>query len=131
MSHAPMDEGRRRLLVKALFGGATSKGAKALPMNFQSPSAPLVGEVPQKRDLVLVTAALMGDPKPDYVRAELRQDEGGSAPVGPDDQVWMEVAWPRWRSPPAIAATQLTDPAKGERAPPVPAPNESGKCAWC
>jgi hypothetical protein len=83
----------------------------------------------KKRGVVLVTAALMGDPKPDHVRAELRQDEGGSAPAGQDER--MEVARPRWRSPPAIAATQLTGPAKVERAPPLPAPNEIGKCAWC
>ncbi len=40
---------------------------------------------PERRNVVLVTAELMGDPKPNYVRAELRQDEGRSAPVGQDD----------------------------------------------
>jgi hypothetical protein len=85
-------------------------------------------EALEKCGLVLVTAELMGDPKPDHVRAELRQDEGGSASAGQDE--CMEVARPRWRSPATIAATQLAGPAKGERAPPVPAPNEIGKCAW-
>jgi hypothetical protein len=42
-------------------------------------------KLPEKRGVFLVTAELMGDPKPDYVRAELRQDEGRSAPVGQDD----------------------------------------------
>jgi hypothetical protein len=40
---------------------------------------------PEKRGVVLVTAGLMGDPKPNYVRVELRQDEGGTARVGQDD----------------------------------------------
>jgi hypothetical protein len=40
-----MDEGlARRLLVKSLSGGATRERAKAVPMNFQSPSARLVGD---------------------------------------------------------------------------------------
>jgi hypothetical protein len=40
---------------------------------------------PDEPGVVWVTAKLMGDPKPNYVRAELRQDEGHSAPVGQDD----------------------------------------------
>ena len=36
---------------------------------------------PEKRGAVLVTAQLMGDPKPSYARAEMRQDEGRSAPA--------------------------------------------------
>jgi hypothetical protein len=44
-----------------------------------------LNEPPEKRGVVWVTAELMGDPKPNYVRAELRQDEGHSAPVGQDD----------------------------------------------
>ncbi len=31
---------------------------------------------PEKCGVVLVTAGLMGDPKPNYLRAEFRQDEG-------------------------------------------------------
>jgi hypothetical protein len=42
-------------------------------------------EPPGKRGGVWVTAGLMGDPKPDYVRAELREDEGHSVPLGQDD----------------------------------------------
>jgi hypothetical protein len=67
---------RQRNAKSVLAAGAGATGI-ALAMRLDEP--------PEKRGVVLVTAELMGDPKPNYVRAELRQDEGRSAPVGQDD----------------------------------------------
>ena len=67
---------RQRSAKSALAAGAGATGF-ALAMRPDKP--------PEKRGVVLVTVGLMGDPKPNYVRAELRQDEGRSAPVGQDD----------------------------------------------
>jgi hypothetical protein len=41
---------------------------------------------PEKRGVVLVTAELMGDPNPDHVRTELRQDERQQRPGSPAGQ---------------------------------------------
>ena len=67
------------------FASATRNRRLMLPARPVSPSrcAPISGR--RGVDVVLVTAELMGDPKPGYVRAELRHDEGRSAPVGQDD----------------------------------------------
>ena len=73
---------RQRNAKSALADGAGVTGV-ALAMRPDKP--------PEKRGVVLVTAGLMGDPKLNYVRAELRQDEGGSARQG-------ETIELRWRS---------------------------------
>jgi hypothetical protein len=55
--------------ARAAGAGATGIAAAMRP-----------GEPPEKRGVAWVTAKLMGDPTPDYVRAELRQDEGRGVP---------------------------------------------------
>lgn len=68
------------------FASATRNRRLRLgPAQSASPSPCAQVKLPEKRGVVLVTAELMGDPKPEYLRAELRQDEGRSASVAPDD----------------------------------------------
>jgi hypothetical protein len=66
---------RLRNARSALAAGAGATGVLAMRPD----------EPPKKRGVVWVTAELMGDPHPNYVRAEWRQDEGHSAAVGQDD----------------------------------------------
>jgi hypothetical protein len=68
------------------FASATQNRRLPLePARSASPSPCTQIKPPERRGGVLVTAELMGDPKPNYVRTELRLDEDRSAPVGRDD----------------------------------------------
>ncbi len=68
------------------FANATRN--RRLPLGSARPASPspcAPDKRPEKSGVVLVTAELMGDPTPNYVRSELRQDEGQQHPVGQGD----------------------------------------------
>ncbi len=72
---------RNAELALAAGGGATGVAIAMRP-----------DKRPEKRGVVLVTAELMGDPNPDHVRTELREDEPQMRPGPPVGQAGRSIS---------------------------------------